>query len=212
MTESNIARRRALARREANPAYLEKRGHVVRAANALFKEKGFAATTLNDVAERVGMDRASLYYYVDSKEELLQEAVGDVMSANLDMLRALRTSVGSPESRLQQLIHNAIRSFHDNYQQVFVYLQEADLGSRTDPWAKEMLKLTREFEEALVGLLSDGAKDGFIRSDLDLELVAQAFWGMINWTHRWYRVGHHDPEQVADVFAAVFLGGVLEKR
>jgi AcrR family transcriptional regulator len=212
VSQSNIARRRDQARREASPAYREKREQVMRAANELFKEKGFAATTLNDVAERVGMDRASLYYYFHSKEELLQEAVSAVMTANLEMLRTLRDSVGTPEDRIGQLIKNTMTSFHENFPQVFVYLQESDLGRRKDPWAKEMLTLTREFEEALLGLLSDAADAGSIRGDLDLNLVAQAFWGMINWTHRWYRVGVHDPDEVAAVFTTVFLHGIVEQR
>lgn len=210
MTESNIGRRRALARREGNAAYLEKRGQVVRAATLLFKEKGFDATTLNNIAEEVGVDRASLYYYFDSKEELLQEAVGDVTGRNLEMIRALRRSDLAPAERLAQLIHNAIASFDENYPQVFVYIQEemTRLRSREDPWAKAMLKQTREFEQALLDLLRDGVEAGVIRADLDLQVAAQALWGMINWTHRWYKPGHHKPEQVADVFSAVFLDGV----
>lgn len=209
--ESNIGRRRALALKEGNAAYLEKREQVVRAAAELFRAKGFRATTLADIAQAVGVDRASLYYYCESKEELLHEAVSGVTSANLEMIRGLRDSDLEPAEQISQLIRNAIWSFHENYPHVFVYIQEemTQIADRKDPWAKAMLKQTREFEQALLGLLRDGVEQGRIRGDLDLDIVSQAFWGMINWTHRWYRPRRHAPEVVASVFSAVFLQGVV---
>ncbi|MET8947063.1 TetR/AcrR family transcriptional regulator [Streptomyces sp. NPDC004542] len=213
MSESNIARRRALARKEGNAAYLEKRAQVVAAATHLFKQKGFGATTLADIAESVGIDRASLYYYFPSKDEILQEAVAGVTSRNLEMIQGLRGSGLSSSERIERLIHNALVSFHDNYPQVFVYIQEdmTRIGSRKDLWAKTMLKQTREFEEALLDLIKDGVTEGVFRPDLDPDLVAHALWGMINWTHRWYRPGAVEPDRIAREFAAVFLRGI-ERR
>jgi AcrR family transcriptional regulator len=207
---SNIARRRALARREGSPLYNEKRAQMVRAATVLFKEKGFAATTLSDVADAVGVDRASLYYYVDNKAELLQEAVTGVTNANLAMMRALLTSGLTPPERLEVLFSKALLSFHENYPQVFVYIQEdmTRIGSRKDRWAREMLEQTRAFEETMIELVNDGVRTGWFRSDLDTEIVSQALWGMINWTHRWYRPDRHDHTSVAKTFAALVLAGL----
>jgi AcrR family transcriptional regulator len=209
-SSSNIGRRRALARREGGPGYNEKRAQLVQAAAKLFKEKGFAATTLGDVAEAVGVDRASLYYYIDNKAELLQEAVEDAQTTNLEDFLALLTSDLTPPQRVEALLANAMRSFHENYPQVFVYLQEdmTRIGSRKDPWARKMLEQTRAFEQAMIALIEDGMNTGYFRSDLDSAIVSSALWGMINWTHRWYRPEKHDPEEVARTFAALVLGGL----
>lgn len=209
-SSSNIGRRRELARREGGPLYNEKRAQMVRAATVLFKQKGFAATTLSDVAEAVGVDRASLYYYVDNKAELLQEAVSGVTTQNLENMQALLTSDLDPPERIEALFLNALRSFHENYPQVFVYIQEdmTRLGARKDRWAREMLDQTRGFERAMIELIGDGVRRGWFRDDLDAEIVAQALWGMINWTHRWYKPEAHDPDVVARNFAAVVLGGL----
>ncbi|MBE7324757.1 TetR family transcriptional regulator [Nocardioides sp. Y6] len=213
MSQSNIARRRALAQQEGNAAYLEKRAQVVSAATVLFKEKGFDATTLGDIAEAVSMDRASLYYYFPSKNEILQESVAGVTGRNLEMVRGLGSSDLSPSERIRNLIHNALVSFHENYPQVFVYIQEdmTRISDRDDPWAQTMLKQTREFEEALLDLIRDGVTQGAFRPDLNPVLVAHAMWGMINWTHRWYRPGQFEPAEIAEEFATVFLRGV-ERR
>lgn len=213
MSQSNIARRRALAQQERNAAYLEKRNQVITAATNLFKQKGFEATTLSDIADEVGMDRASLYYYFPSKNEILQEAVAGVTGRNLEMMQGLESSDLSPAERIEHLIHNGLQSFHDNYPQVFVYIQEdmTRISNRDDPWARTMLKQTREFEEALLRLIEDGVAQGAFRPDLNPVLVAHAMWGMINWTHRWYRPGQFEPAEIAKEFSAVFLRGI-ERR
>lgn len=213
MSQSNIGRRRALARQESNAAYVEKRGQVIAAATLLFKQNGFEATTLADIGEAVGMDRASLYYYFPSKHEILQEAVAGVTGRNLEMVKGLKSSQLTPPERIENLIHNALLSFHENYPQVFVYIQEdmTRIADREDPWAKTMLKQTHEFEDALLDLIRDGMDQGSFRPDLNPVLVAHAMWGMINWTHRWYRPGHFEPAEIAKEFAAVFLRGI-ERR
>ena len=75
---SEIAKRRAAAAASAenNPAYREKQEAIRRAAGKVFHQRGFHATKLNDVAESAGVDRASLYYYVGSKEQLFRDVVG----------------------------------------------------------------------------------------------------------------------------------------
>ncbi|WP_203338181.1 TetR/AcrR family transcriptional regulator [Nocardioides limicola] len=214
MTQSNIGRRRALARQEGNAAYLEKKAQVVAAATLLFKQHGFEATTLAHIAEEVGMDRASLYYYFPSKNEILQEAVAGVTGRNLEMVHGLKSSDLTPPERIEKLIHHALVSFHENYPQVFVYIQEdmTRIADREDPWAKTMLKQTREFEDALLALLRDGMEQGSFRPDLNPVLVAHAMWGMINWTHRWYRPGNFEPAEIASEFTSVFLRGIEHRR
>jgi AcrR family transcriptional regulator len=66
--ESGIGRRRAAALAEGGDEYQSKRRELIKAAATVFKQKGYEAATLNDIAELVGADRASLYYYVGGKE------------------------------------------------------------------------------------------------------------------------------------------------
>jgi AcrR family transcriptional regulator len=210
VVESGIGKRRALARKEANPAYLAKRSEMIRAATLLFKEKGFEATTLNDIAEAFGSDRASLYYYFGSKEELLREAVGGVTQDNLEMVKALRDTDLDVRERIRQFVDNMIRSYDENYPQVFVYIQEdmTKVSGKKDPWAKTMVQQSREFEDAVLALIRDGVEDGSFRDDLDVEIVAKALWGMLNWTHRWHKPGQRAADDIARTFTAVFLDGV----
>ena len=213
-TESGIGKRRALARKEGHPAYVTKRAQMVQAAALLFKEKGYEATTLNDIAEAVGADRATIYYYVSSKEELLHEAVGDTSSANLAMMKALQESDLPPVERVKAFIENTLIAYEENYPQVFVYIQEdmTKVARKKGAWSKRMAAQIREFEAGVVELLQAGVDDGTFRSDLDVEIVSKALWGMLNWTHRWHKPGGRiSAKDIAETFAAVFLEGLAPR-
>ncbi|MCK5892596.1 TetR/AcrR family transcriptional regulator [Aeromicrobium sp.] len=213
MTTSGIGRRRAQARREGNPTYLEKRRQMVQAAAVLFKEKGFEATTLADIGEAVGVDRASIYYYVESKKELLLEAVTGVSSLNLDLAKSLagQQHLATAE-RIRMFILSTLRTYDENYPQVYVYIQEnmAKVAPDDEPWAKEMARQVVEFESLIDELIREAIEDGTFRPGLDPRLTAKALWGMLNWTHRWHRPdGSTTVEQIAENFSEIFLAGVL---
>ena len=78
-------------------------------------------------------------------------------------------------------------------------------------WARRMSAQTRQFEAGLVALLHAGIDDGSLRDDVDVEMTAKAIWGMVNWTHRWYRPDHSpSPDRVAAVFASLVLDGLRD--
>lgn len=214
MTTSGIGRRREVARTEANPNYVQKREQMVKAAAVLFKEKGFEATTLADIAQVVGVDRASVYYYVESKEELLREMVTKVSAGNLALAKSLRKSELDAAGRIRAFIESTIRTYDESYPQVFVFIQEdmSKIAPQNDAWSKEMARQVREFEATVDVLLREGVEDGTFRSDLDLRLVAKALWGMLNWTHRWHKPGTSTSvEDIANTFSELFLAGVMSK-
>jgi AcrR family transcriptional regulator len=215
MTEtSGIGRRRALARTEGNAAYREKLAQIVQAAVLLFKEKGYEGTTLNDIAAAVGTDRASLYYYVASKEELLREAARDVTAVNTAAAQRISRSSLPAADKIQQFMTMLLTSYEANYPQVFVFIGQdlAKLLGQKSPWAKSMVRQVRLLETLVVDMLNEGIQDGSFRSDLNVEYAAKAIWGMLNWTHQWYRPGPStSAEAVAATFATIFLDGFSRK-
>ncbi|MFD2138335.1 TetR/AcrR family transcriptional regulator [Novosphingobium resinovorum] len=80
---SNYSRRRESAQNEGGADYAAKREELVRIAARLFKEQGYQATKLADIAREAGMDRATVYYYVGSKEEFFRVTVEGVLDANI---------------------------------------------------------------------------------------------------------------------------------
>jgi AcrR family transcriptional regulator len=211
---SGIEGRRRAAQLEGGEAYVARRKELVEAAAAVFREKGFEAATLNDVAERLNTDRASLYYYVGSKDDLLQEIVRSVLDSNVSMAEGIRKRKGSALEKLQLLITEMMGSFEKNYPHMYVYTEDMNRIAKQDSeWARTVVHATKRFESIVVGIIEKGKDEGTIRHDLNTEIAALAVFGMVNWTHRWFRPGHkYNADQVAREFSRLCLEGFAVER
>jgi AcrR family transcriptional regulator len=212
---SGIGRRRAAARLDSNEEYRARRRDLIRAAAIVFKEKGYQAATLNDVAERFGADRASLYYYISGKQELFQEAIREGVEANLAELERILVQDEGPEEKLRLIIRQLVHSYEDNYPQMYVYIQEdmRRVGSDSSAWAKQMAGATRRWETVTLALIQQVIEQEGFRSDVPPELAANALFGMMNWTHRWFKPGNRlTAVEIMDTFWAIFLDGMRVER
>lgn len=213
--DNGIGRRRRTALEVGTDEYNSRRQELIRAAATVFKEKGYEAATLHDVAQRFGSDRASLYYYVGGKQELFQEAIRGVVDRNLAAFEKIaRRKDYDARSKLTDLIRQVIESYDKNYPYSYVYIQEdmRRVTSQETPWAKDMAKKMRRIESITTKLIKQGIDEGSLRDDIDPQLAVRALWGMLNWTHRWYHPGGAaTPEKTADSFAAIFLDGLAER-
>jgi AcrR family transcriptional regulator len=210
-TPSGIGRRRAAALIDGNEDYKARRAELIRVAAAVFKEKGYEAATLNDVAQRVGADRASLYYYVGGKEELFQEAVREAVEANLAEVERILQLDAKPEEKLRLSVERLIWSYEEHYPHMYVYIQEdmRKVASEESEWAREMTRQTRRFESSTLKLIREAMEDGSFRDDIRPELAANALFGMLNWTHRWFKPSQRlTAAQLADSFWAIFFDGM----
>ena len=214
---SGMSRRRRSARSDSSPNYQAKRQELLRTAAEVFREKGFEGATLNDIAERFGTDRASIYYYFASKKELFQALFHDVVSGVLDEnIKAAEAVLAldlSPAEKLRRLVELQLMSYENNYPYVYLYIQEdmAKLEFQSTPWAKDMLRKTRRFEKIVSELLDDLVAEGTFRADIPTPLMAKALFGMINWTHRWLKPGPRkvNAKQTIDAFCSLFFEGAL---
>jgi TetR/AcrR family transcriptional regulator, cholesterol catabolism regulator len=121
---SGISRRRAAQTLDGSAEYAAKREELVRAAANVFREKGYRSTTLNDIAKLAGLDRATVYYYFGSKEELFREAVQGLLDANLvEAERLLRDKIALPRAKLRHLIEMLMLSYEAKYPYAYVYMQ-----------------------------------------------------------------------------------------
>jgi AcrR family transcriptional regulator len=208
--DSGIGRRRQAAREEGGADYKARREELVKVAADVFQEKGYQASTLNDVAERMDTDRASLYYYVGSKQELFEEVVQQVLESNLKEARRIKGEKIKPAEKLALLVKTMLVSYEENYPFTYVYIQEdmGRIGNRDSDWARAMTSRTRSFEKIVKGFIEDGIAAKEFRADVPPDVAANGLYGMLNWTHRWFRPGHGaDADQVAEWFTSLFLEG-----
>lgn len=210
-SSSRIARRRASAKADGGAAYQEKRREVISTATEVFREKGFSATTLNDIAAAVGTDRASLYYYIGSKRELFEEIVRDAVVENVEQVEKIRDATGDAAEKVTSLISVLMESYTRNYPILYVYIQEdmTQLSGKST-WVTDMRSLDKRYTQAVVEIIQQGIDSGEFESVASAQIIAFGLIGMMNWTHRWYRPDKYDHAEISSAYAGIFLGGLEE--
>jgi len=210
---SNISRRRRTAQSDGSADYAAKRVELVRIATRLFKERGFQSTKLADVAQAAGLDRATIYYYVSSKEELFHESVEGVLDESIKLARKLLADeqLRSIE-RLHRIYVALMVSYEENYPATFVYIQEQmyQVAGDETAWAQEIMKKTRAFDQILLGFIRGAVDAGDLRTDIPPRLIENALFGMLNWTHRWFVPGGGmSGREVGEALWSIFTNGTL---
>lgn len=209
---SKIARRRKSALSDGSADYKVKRDEIVQTASRLFAERGYKSTTLAQIAEVAGVDRATVYYYVGSKEELFREAVQGLVDKNAAKAqRIFRDKNLDPKQKLAQLVEALMCSYEEHYPHMYVYIQEEmhQVASDTSEWAQAMSRHTRRWETIFIKLVNEGVALGMFRSDIPVGISVNALFGMLNWTHRWFKPGgKRNAGEIAAWFSEIFFNGM----
>ncbi|GAA3886048.1 TetR/AcrR family transcriptional regulator [Leifsonia kafniensis] len=213
---SGIGKRRQNALRDGNSDYAAKRAELVKLAADVFREKGYAGATLGDVAAAFGTDRASLYYYVSSKEELFQECIRGLTGTNLERAEHIAAKEESPRVRIRALIAMLLNSQVEHYPYMYLYIGEdmARITSNDAEWAAQMVDITRKIERIFIDAINEGKAKGEFRADLSTTLIANSIFGMTQWTHRWYvpNKSRYSADDISGTFAEVLLSGIDVER
>lgn len=210
-----MAQRRTAALANSDPEYLQRRADLVKAAAAIFRSKGFRGTRLKDVAEAIGLDRATVYYYISGKDELFQIIIAEGVQHMVDEAEKLVTLDDTADRRIGLLIDTMMRGYEEHYPFLYVYVQE-DMAKLSDAgaWSKQMKVLGRRFDKAVRSIVEQGIAEGSIAAKPDeAALVANAVIGMCNWTHRWFKPkSPGDAAAIASVFSKLVLKGLTPRR
>ena len=209
---SNISKRRQSALSEGSPEYMAKRDELIEIAAQQFKQSGYRATTLAEIGHKAGLDRATVYYYFGSKEELFREILRTGVAANIsECVRISEDPELDSLQKLEAIIAQLMRAYDEHYPHMYVYIQEEmdRIASEKSVWSREIAGQTRKFERIVMNLISQTIAEGKMRADIPVSIAANAIFGMLNWTHRWYQPrGAHSAAEVSDSFAKIFLDGM----
>lgn len=209
---SGIGKRRAAAKVDRAPNYEKRRKEISEAAARVFNQRGFRGTTISAVAEELSIDRASLYYYISSKEELFDELVREVSEDNVAMARKIQSSKQSPPQKLRELILELMRAYARSYPLLYIYIREnlGDVADTRSSWAQYMKQINRDYDNAVIAIIEEGYRDGSFQNVGSAKIVAYGIIGMVGWTNRWFKPdqGKFDADEVARIYADVVIGGM----
>jgi TetR/AcrR family transcriptional regulator, cholesterol catabolism regulator len=180
---------------------------ILRGAAEVFRREGFAHARLEDVAIEVGIDRASLYSYVESKEELL---VALIEQPAYEMTRHCREALEMDASADEKL-RCALRAYLEDlnrYPELFLLFSESQQMATLFE-ARDIVENADSYGKTLLAIVTEGVRAGVFRSDLDPRLVMLGILGMHNWIHRWYVPGGRNTlTEIGDTFAELILAGL----
>jgi AcrR family transcriptional regulator len=183
---------------------------IIAAAAKLFKQKGYHATTIQDVADEVGMLKGSLYYHIKSKEELLYLVTKEPIRELIDRQKKLMESRLSPRQKIVEFTRSHIQAFEENYPHMFVFLQEK--ASLSEPVQAEVAGIDFRYEALLEAILNEGIEKGDFRRELDLKMMAFSILGMCNWMFKWYtKGGRLSIDEIAYHMAEILLNGITTR-
>ena len=209
---SGISRRRSAAKKNSSEPYQARRKEIADAAIRVFNRLGFTGTSMGAVAAELSIDRASIYYYISSKEELFDEVVRAVIERNAALARRVADSPTRPAERMRELIVGLMTSYGEHYPLIYIYIREnlAHVSDDRSEWSIGMRKLNRTIEDAVIQIIEQGRADGSFRPGGSSRIIAYGILGVIGWTHRWFRPATSDisAEQVGRDYADLLLGGL----
>lgn len=181
---------------------------ILGAAAALFREQGFAATGLREIAARAGMLLGSVQYRFPTKESLLVALMERAIERVMGAVRAAVEAAEDPLERLRLGLtaHLEILLSGDDAVYVLLYDWRVLRGAPRD----KLILLRDRYEAFWDGILYGAAGSGRLRPGVDLKLLRLFGFGAVNWVATWYRPnGPHSVTAIADAFFATMAYGVL---
>lgn len=184
------------------------RDEILVAAAQIFREKGFEAASMADIAAAVNLQKASLYHHFESKQEILLALLNNALDLLIGRMEGVLALPPPHEEKLRQAMIGYIQTMVDYRDLASVLLLEyrslqAELRSRH-------IVRRDAYEQLWRDLIRQGVDAGVFRC-ADAGLASRALLGVMNWTITWYRPeGPLPATEIARQFADLFLHGLMQ--
>ena len=181
-----------------------RRDELTRQAARLFAEKGYHGTSIGDLADAMGVQKGSLYAHIESKQDLLYDALRDGAAAFHGALDAIPEALPAPE-KIRLALRGHLRIVSEQLDVATVWMQEWRYleGERRE----EFLAERRRYEERIRELFREGRELSELRADLDESAATLLFLSSANWAYTWLQPGR-DTDALADRFYALLVDGI----
>lgn len=182
---------------------------IVRRAAELFDERGVTHTSIEEIANSIGVKREAIYYYFSDKIDILLEIIypeSVSLDAGLQRIMALDVCV---RDKLVLAIENHLHRFNPNYLEMVLSIRR--LG-RLKPDARVMplLRIWRRYQRGWIDMVAEGQERGELPDHLDPKVIAYAMLGMCNSPSTWFRPSASlSIDDLAATFVELILNGVL---
>lgn len=187
---------------------LTRKQHILQIAATLFKEKGYSATTMRDLAEKVGMEAASLYNHIKSKEEILQEICFKIAHTYISQLTKIEQEKISYTQKIEALIRLHIQIITEEIDAVNVANNE--WKHLSEPYLTDFIAIRQNYEKRFATLIQAGIAEGEFQNVLP-SVALFTILSAVRWVELWYKPAREiSPKELEDNILAMLMNGLKQ--
>lgn len=193
------------------PTTEDTRTNIMNAALRLFGERGYHATSLQDVIKAAGCSKGAFYHYFESKEDLLLLFHDTFIDHLLAFAEGAARWPGDPVEKLQRILNHLLESMSTFHDHMAVFHNESRFLTQEK---FSLVQVKRDRYEALMrGLVEEAIRSGQLRPDLDPKIFSFVLLGTFNWAFRWFRPGRPmRPDEMSKVLFHIVLEGGIRRE
>ena len=189
---------------------MDRRQELIDAASQVFYKKGYADTTLQDIANLMNFTKPAIYYYASSKEALFLEFYEQVVNGAIESAKAVIEAERCSRTIFTLLVESHIHILLDNVQANSVF--DVPQGSLSSETQNRMSELADQYTAIFKKVYEQGVKDGLLANQ-NPALVVNLILGACNSAHRWYDPnGKLGASEFAHTIVSVFTLGVYPRE
>nr|BAH90481.1 TetR family transcriptional regulator [uncultured bacterium] len=187
----------------------KRRKEVFDAAARVFAARGYHGASTQDIADRLGMRQASLYYYFHSKEAALEAVCAQGAAGYVEAAEAIAATDQNAEKRIALLLEAHISPLTDRSDYTLTFLNERKWLPKES--RRRVSQLASKIEEVFERVIREGVENGEFRPDLEPRLVTLGLLGMMNNVATWYVREGRPVSEISAALTSLVLQGALKR-
>lgn len=188
---------------------LSRKEQVIRSAAELFKEKGYAASSMRDLAQKLGIEAASLYSHIKSKEEILQTLCFEMAADFRESLDKVEKQSLSASEKLSLGIIGHVNVMARDLTASAVFMNEH--RHLSNPYLRDFLLLRINYINRFKAIIEEGVAKGEFKKNIDTKLAVMTLFSSLNWMPMWYSPeGSIEPKELGQQLANMLVNGLKQ--
>ncbi len=183
---------------------------IIETAARLFRERGFSATSMRDLAEQVGVEAASLYNHISSKAEILQEICYKVANKFMSHIDKVDASDTTSIKKIEEILRFLIQQMLHNYEEV--YVSDREWKHLTDPYLSNIQTQRRMYRQRIASIIEEGIRKHEIKpidAPTAVLIMLHAVSGIESWHRSRQKIGG---DKLEENMVAILIGGLQNNK
>lgn len=188
----------------------ERKLNIVRAAAKLFSEKGYHDATLEEIARELKYTKGSIYYYINSKQDLLFQCHDMAMNLLLENIKRIKESGLPPEPMLKEVIKGHIETLMSEFNLVTVTLSSD--YELEENYSEIIISKRDQYDNSIAEIIREGIKRDIFR-EVPVKVVINLIMGAANWIGRWFsEEGPMTMQEIGQFYADYLVAPLMSRK